>query len=135
MESFNLLPLLTIIVILLSSIFFIYFNFDFLQPTIAFFFVMSVSLLLGTLNIDRWNLYVGSETSLIVISGMLAFAIGAACLHYNFYKKYTMQTTKIKLGIYDVPWQIVILCTIITLSLAYLSTKRNVCIICSARES
>lgn len=123
MESFNLLPLLTIIVILLSSSLFVYFNFDFLQPTIVFFFVMSMSLLLGTLNIDRWNLYVGSETSLIVIGGMLAFAIGAGCLHYNFYKKYTMKASKIKLGIYDVPWQIIILCTIVTLSLAYLSTK------------
>lgn len=122
MENINLLPVLTIIITFSTINLFIYFDYDLLQPAVSFFLVMTASLFLGTINITRWNLFVGLDTSLIVISGMFAFAIGAVFLHYNFYKENGAQTeskANIYFGIYDVPWQCIIFCTIFILILAY----------------
>lgn len=83
---------------------------------------MTISLFLGVLNIERWNLFVGTETSLIVILGMWAFAAGAVFAHYCSLKKEATNIKKlnqIKLGVYDIPWHLISLCTIIIIVLAY----------------
>ncbi|MCI7478146.1 MAG: oligosaccharide repeat unit polymerase [Selenomonadales bacterium] len=126
MENINLLPLLTILIALSTVNFCIFFYFDLLQPTVSFFSVMTISLFLGVLNIKRWNLFVSSETSLIVIFGMLAFAGGAVFAHYCSCKKKAADINtlnRIKLGAYDIPWQFIFLCTIVVLILAYFSFR------------
>lgn len=126
MEEINFLPILMGLIVFATINLFLYFNFDLLQPAISFFIVMTFSLVLGVINIERWNLFVGPDTSLIVIGGMFAFAGGAIFVHYCFYcsnNKSNIRRGKIKWGIYSVPFWLALLCTAITLSLAYFSGK------------
>lgn len=125
MGSINFLPILAMIIGMASILLFIYFNYDLLQPAVSFFFVMTFSLLLGVANIQRWNLYVGPDTSLIVIGGMFAFLIGAAFVHYCYYHGNNAQTNKeeVALGTYNVPFIIAVLCMLITLFLAFLNGR------------
>lgn len=126
MEKINFLPILMIIIGLSTFCLFLYFNFDILQPTISFFLVMTISLGLGTVNIERWNLYVGPDTSLIVIAGMFSFAIGASFVHYSFYKRndnVQKMNEQVYFGIYHIPKVLIFICTSIVLILAYFSFK------------
>ena len=81
MENINFLPVIAALLLLAVINLFVFFNFDFLQPVIIFFVSMLVSVLLGIINIERWGLYVGPLTTVIVVSGMSVFAIGAVFLH------------------------------------------------------
>ena len=126
MEKINFLPILMILIGLSTVCFFLYFNFDILQPTISFFLIMTISLGLGTVNIERWNLYVGPDTSLIVIAGMFSFAIGASFVHYCFYKRndnVQKRNEQVYFGIYHIPKVLIFICTSIVLILAYFSFK------------
>lgn len=130
MENINFLPVLAVLIGLASISLFFYFNYDLIQPTVSFFFVMTFSLFLGVFNINKWNLYVGPDTSLIVIGGMLSFAMGAGFVHFYFYNRAATTVVrsknkieKIRFGIYKVPYLIVVICSFITLILSLMSVK------------
>lgn len=76
-SSENLVYLLFALLLLFTSLNFLLFNFDYLQPTVIFNSVMTVSLFFAVLNVKRWNLYVGEDTTVVVMMGMLAFSLGA----------------------------------------------------------
>ena len=124
MQELNFLPVLTCIIIFATVGALIYFDFDLLQPSVTFFATMAMSLLLGMPNIERWNLYVGPDTSIIVICGMAAFLIGSVFFHDSFYKKHGIyEGNRIRKGIYEIPVSVIFICTGIILILLYFSTK------------
>lgn len=126
MENVNFLPVIAALLLLAVINLFIFFNFDFLQPVIIFFVSMLVSVLLGIINIERWGLYVGPLTTVIVVSGMSVFAIGAVFLHLNYRRYHFYQHTKSELpslGIFQIPVPITVLCSLIIIVLAYYSAR------------
>lgn len=96
------------------------FNFDILQPVIIANSVMTVSLFLGVLNIEKWNLYVGSYTSIIFITGMMAFESGGIFAQYYFFSRSTIDT-KIEKKEFNFSIKVILLITFFILVLAYLS--------------
>lgn len=125
MENINFLPVLAVLIGLASISLFIYFNYDLMQPTISFFYVMTFSMILGVFNIDRWNLYVGADTTLIVIGGMSSFAFGAGFVHLHFYRGAGPKggAEEFRFGVFNVPYSIVAICTFTTLILAIMNAK------------
>lgn len=124
METINFLPILAILMALATLGVFIYFEFDLLQPSGIFFLVMTISLFLGVFSMERWNLYVGPDTSLVVIGGMFAFLTGAVFLHDCFCKGCRGLAAQTSLGgRYRIPVPVVAGCTLLVLVLAFLSGK------------
>lgn len=76
-EAYNLSFILLISLMLITVLSILCFNFDILQPICIFASTLTVSMLLEVLNYNRWNLFVGSYTTIIVITGVFSFFIGA----------------------------------------------------------
>ena len=76
-ENVNLSILLFLFLTLLTATSLICFNFDFLQPSCIFNFTMTISMFLGLVNITKWNLYIGTDTVIIVVVGMVCFNLGS----------------------------------------------------------
>lgn len=126
MGELNFLPILAVIILFATFDIFLYFNLDLLQPVVSFFSVMFFSVLLGVLNIQRWGLSVGPDTTLIVLGGMFSFAAGAIFIHYCFYdgRLYSTYRPHIignNMGVYQIPVWITVFASLFILQLAYFS--------------
>ncbi len=86
-ETDNFLPIITLILSLYTVACILLFNFDMMQPPVIVSAVMTMSVLLGTLNIQRWDLFVGSKTALVFLTGIFAFIAGGVFTQYNYFKK------------------------------------------------
>lgn len=86
-EVENFFPVITLIFFVMSIGIILFFNFDIMHPAVITAIVMFFSLLLGTLNIDKWNLFIGSYTAVISLVGFLAFFAGSIFLQYNYFTK------------------------------------------------
>lgn len=88
MENTNLIYLLFILMSIITLIGIYIFNFDFLEPCNLFNIAMTTSMLFSILNVDRWDLFVGSYTCILVLIGMMSFLIGDIFCGYNCFKFY-----------------------------------------------
>lgn len=119
-EVDNFLPILTIILFLMTIVSILIFNFDFLQPVVIVNAVMTVSLFLGVLNIVKWNLFVGSYTTIIFMAGVMAFSGGGIFAQHNYFHCRTT-LTKIQKKKYEISPKIILIITAFILLLAYLN--------------
>ena len=60
------------------------FNFDYLEPCIIFNSTMTLSAFFAVLNVLNWNLYVGADTCIIIILGLLSFTLGSFFVTINY---------------------------------------------------
>lgn len=88
MEDINLIYILFILMLVITLIGIYIFNFDFLEPANLFNIAMTTSMLFSVLNVDRWDLFVGSYTCILVLIGMMSFLIGDIFCGYNCFKFY-----------------------------------------------
>lgn len=121
-EVENFFPVITLIFFVMSIGILLFFNFDIMHPAVITAIVMFFSLLLGTLNIDKWNLFIGSYTAVISLVGFLAFFAGSIFLQYNYFTKEQIPS-KIYKKKYEVPFIIIVIATLLVLYLAYMSGK------------
>lgn len=119
-EVENFLPVLTVILLLMTVGSILFFNFDIMQPSIVIGSIMTISSFLGVLNIQRWNLFVGSYTTIIFIGGMIAFFCGSIFTQYYCFSHADI-IKKISIEEYSVSSRIILLITLGILFLAYMS--------------
>lgn len=89
-ETENFLPVITIILFFITIGCVLLFNFDVMQPSVILSGVMALSLLLGSLNMQRWELFVGSKTAIVVLTGIIAFIVGGIFTQVNYFRKDTV---------------------------------------------
>ncbi len=88
MEDTNLIYILFILMAVITLIGIYIFNFDFLEPCNLFNIAMTISMLLAVLNVDRWGLFIGSYTCILVLIGIVSFLIGDIFCAYKCFKNY-----------------------------------------------
>lgn len=88
MEDTNLIYILFILMLVITLIGIYIFNFDFLEPVNLFNIAMTTSMLFAVLNVDRWGLFIGSYTCILVLIGMVAFLSGDIFCSYKCFKDY-----------------------------------------------
>ena len=81
----NLIYLLLILMICIIISEIIIFDFDYLEPSVIFNSLMTISCFFGVLNVNQWNLTIGEDTVLVVLLGMLAFALGDIFCRYKLF--------------------------------------------------
>ena len=74
-------PLL-VVMTLLSTFIFVVVDFDVIHPCFLFNITMTVSVLLATLTINTWNLYMSVDAALAVVSACIVFSFG--CLYSEY---------------------------------------------------
>lgn len=119
-EAENFLPVITIALSFLTVGCIFLFNFDVMQPSVILITVMTLSLILGDLNIQKWNLFVGSKTSLIFLTGMIAFISGGIYTQYHYYSKIPIRQS-LQVRHYHVSVPVIFLFTLFILLLALMS--------------
>lgn len=122
-ENVNLSIFLFILLSVLTITSLICFNFDFLQPSCIFNITMTVSMFLEILNIQKWNLFIGTDTVIIVTCGMICFNLGSyyvrdILLNYVFKEK-----SNSAIVVYKIRYWAVILLTGVMVFFAYCSIK------------
>ena len=118
-ETDNFLPIIMLILLLVTVACIFLFNFDVMQPSVILSIVMTLSLLLGTLNIQKWNLFVGSNTALVFLTGIFAFVGGGIFAHYNYSKKSIENCLCYKNYFISIPF--ILIFTLLVLLLAFMS--------------
>lgn len=83
----NLIYLLFIVMMLLTTINVLIFEMDFMQPSILFNGTMLLSMLFAVLNVNEYRLYIGEYTFWVVTLGMFSFMAG------NYYVCFQIQDT------------------------------------------
>lgn len=121
-EVDNFLPILTLTLFFIAISNILIFNFDIMQPAVITSCTMTISLFLGTINIERWNLFVGSYTSIIFLLGMISFFAGCLFSQNQYFLK-RKKCGEIRTVDYTVPYSVIFILSLIVLSLAYLSCK------------
>ena len=118
-ETDNFLPIITLILSLVTVVCILLFNFDMMQPPVIVSTVMTLSVLLGTLNIQRWDLFVGSKTALVFLTGIFAFIAGGVFTQYNYLKKSVQNYICFKNYFISTP--LILVFTLLVLLLAFMS--------------
>lgn len=118
-ETDNFLPIITLILSLYTVACILLFNFDMMQPPVIVSAVMTMSVLLGTLNIQRWDLFVGSKTALVFLTGIFAFIAGGVFTQYNYFKKSVQNYICFKNYFISTP--LILVFTFLVLLLAFMS--------------
>lgn len=134
MEVNNLIYLLFIGMCLLLLIQIILLDFDYLEPSIIFNGMMTVSIFFAVLNVNRWDLFVGADTCLVVLSSMLMFALGALYCKYGLSRQVDPDKRDIKVLYIDN--KILILLSILGLIFLYFSFREvyNLSVILGNKE-
>ena len=79
----NLIYLLFIVMVLLTTINVLIFEMDFMQPSILFNGTMLLSMLFAVLNVNEYRLYIGGYTFCVVTLGMLFFMVGNYYVYFQ----------------------------------------------------
>lgn len=129
-ELYNLSSILLLFLLFITVLSLIYFNFDVFQPSCIFNTTFAVSMLLEVLNIEKWNLFVGSYTTVIVILGVTFFFIGSYLVHnialsvdFN-YEKNENAVYKIRKSVILIGFIIMCLFAVISCHEAYIDSIR-----------
>lgn len=121
-EVENFLPILTLIFFFITIGNILIFNFDIMQPAVITSYTMMLSLFLGTINIGKWNLFVGSYTAIIFLLGFMFFFSGCLFSQYAFFTN-KKDTLNIRVIYYSVPYVVIFALSILVLILAYASGR------------
>ncbi len=121
-EIENFLPILTFILFFITIGNILIFNFDIMQPAVITSCTMMLSLFLGTINIERWNLFVGSYTSIIFLLGLIAFFSGCLFSQYTYFIN-RKNKPNVRVIHYSASYVVIFAMALIVLILAYLSGR------------
>ncbi len=82
-NTVNYMYILFIILIFMSIFLLLLNKGDFLNPSFLISITMTVSVFFAMLNIERWDLYIGMKTCIVIISSIFSFSVGGIWCAYK----------------------------------------------------